>query len=158
MTMELLITCAKRMGSQLAEGDRLALQSWWAGQRARSHGLFTRLLALPDLDAESAIADHRAHRHRWYEQLADEVSIEEFASFLLENGWFPPFLPLALARGAAGRARDGAARVPELQPLRAPLSEAASVALRAARGMRDARAELEELRTGARRGAAEARE
>src|SRR5262249_55375710 len=94
MTMELLMTCAQRMGSQLPDRERRELRTWWAGQRSRSHGLFLRILALRDLDAESTIDDHRAHRHGWYEQLANEVSIDEFAAFLLENGSFPAFLPL----------------------------------------------------------------
>ena len=94
MTMELLISCAQHMGSQLPAREQRALKTWWAGQRARSHGLFRRIMELRDLDAESAIDSHRAHRHRWYEQLANEVSIDEFAAFLLENGSFPAFLPL----------------------------------------------------------------
>jgi hypothetical protein len=47
------------------------------------------------VDWISMILAHRAHRHPWYDLLANEVTLQEFATFMLENRSFPPFLPLA---------------------------------------------------------------
>jgi pyrroloquinoline quinone (PQQ) biosynthesis protein C len=90
----LLQACVKNIGSQLDEPEQRALLRWWEGKKRSSSRLCRELLALPGLDAERAIESHPAHRHRWYHQLASEVSIEEFAAFLLENWAFPAFLPL----------------------------------------------------------------
>jgi hypothetical protein len=52
------------------------------------------LLALPETQWEDLVYGHRAHRHAWYDKLAERATIAEFAAFLLENWAFPAFLPL----------------------------------------------------------------
>jgi hypothetical protein len=49
----------------------------------------------PAAEWTEAILEHRAHRHPWYDALATEVTLGEFATFMLENRRFPAFLPLA---------------------------------------------------------------
>jgi pyrroloquinoline quinone (PQQ) biosynthesis protein C len=80
--------------SQLEKDDDRALRDWWDLERKRSSPLTSALLARPESDWTTAIIEHPAHRHRWYDALADEVSVQEFATFLLENWAFPAFLPL----------------------------------------------------------------
>jgi len=93
-SLHLLRACVRRIGSHIDAPERQALLRWWEGKKRSSSRLCRELLALPGLDAERAIESHPAHRHRWYDQLAHEVSIDEFAAFLLENWAFPAFLPL----------------------------------------------------------------
>jgi hypothetical protein len=65
------------------------------GEKSKESATLARmLLATPETEWTGTILEHRAHRHRWYEQLADEAGVEEFAGFLLENWAFPAFLPL----------------------------------------------------------------
>jgi len=114
------------MGSQLAEPEQAALLGWWEGERRRSARLSRALFALPCLDAEQAILSHPAHHHRWYQQLASEVSIEEFAAFLLENQAFPAFLPL-VERTLAAQITDAgrAAMLRNIEDERLPVPHAA---------------------------------
>jgi hypothetical protein len=91
---ELLIKCVSRIESQLDQNDDLSLRQWREKERGRWKALTEALLSLPEDDWESIIIDHRAHRHPWYEQLAYEVSLREYATFFLENWALPSFLTM----------------------------------------------------------------
>jgi Iron-containing redox enzyme len=91
---DLLQVCSQRMASRLDEQYERALQAWWQEKRERSTPFIESLLARPDTDWMREILEHRAHRHAWYDELADRVSVQEYAAFLLENRNFPAFLPM----------------------------------------------------------------
>ena len=92
----LLDLCANNMDSgQLDTVSETALRAWWKLERARANPLVEALMSRPATEWTEAILEHRAHRHPWYDQLAKEVTLEEFATFMLENRRFPAFLPLA---------------------------------------------------------------
>jgi hypothetical protein len=91
---DLLQFCAQCMGSQLDDQHERALSAWWYEERGRCAAFAEAILSLPDADWAHAILEHRAHRHAWYDELADRVSLQEYAAFLLENRAFPAFLPL----------------------------------------------------------------
>jgi hypothetical protein len=80
---------------QLDTVDETALRDWWKLERARVDPLVGALMFLPATEWTEAILEHRAHRHSWYDVLATEVTLEQFATFMLENRRFPTFLPLA---------------------------------------------------------------
>lgn len=90
----LLQTCTRRLGSRLDADDEAALRRWWDRIRPHAVPLAGFLCGQPDDEWGTIIEAHRAHRHPWYEQLAEEVSIRQFAAFLLENSAFPAFLHL----------------------------------------------------------------
>jgi len=92
----LLDFCLNNMESgQLDTVGETALRSWWKLQRERVEALVEALIFRPATEWTEAILEHRAHRHPWYDALATEVTLEEFATFMLENSRFPTFLPLA---------------------------------------------------------------
>ena len=92
----LLDFCSNNMESgRLDTVGETALRSWWKLQRERADALVEALVARPATEWTEAILEHRAHRHPWYDALAKEVTLEEFATFMLENRRFPAFLPLA---------------------------------------------------------------
>src|SRR5215831_4668588 len=92
----LLDFCWNKMDSgQLEIVGEMALRGWWNRHRARVDSLVGALMSRPATEWTEAILEHRAHRHPWYDALATEVTLEEFARFMLENGRFPAFLPLA---------------------------------------------------------------
>ncbi len=91
---DLLHSCVQHIGSQLAGKDERALADWWHEERERSAPVAGAILARPDAEWERAMFEHPAHRHPWYDALADKVSIGEYATFLLENNAFPAFLTL----------------------------------------------------------------
>lgn len=62
-----------------------------AGQSSR---LTERFLATPISGWDGLIADHAAHKHSWYDYIAEEITIDEMAVFLLENVHYPVFLRL----------------------------------------------------------------
>jgi Iron-containing redox enzyme len=72
-----------------------ALRRWWTGESERADYVTKYLIALPEAQWTQVILEHRAHLHPWYDVLANDATIEEFAAFMLENRWFPAFLPLA---------------------------------------------------------------
>jgi pyrroloquinoline quinone (PQQ) biosynthesis protein C len=91
---DLLQVCVQCMDSQLDEECERALRAWWHQERERSASLVEGILAQPASEWMDAILEHRAHRHPWYDELAERVSVQEYAAFLLENRAFPAFLPL----------------------------------------------------------------
>ena len=92
----LLDLCANNMDSgQLPTAGETALQGWWKLESARAKPLVEELMSRPATEWTEAILEHRAHRHPWYDALAKEATLEEFAMFMLENRRFPAFLPLA---------------------------------------------------------------
>src|SRR5215813_2761645 len=92
----LLDLCSSNIESgQIDRATAIALRGWWKLERERADPLVARLMSRPVTEWTAAILEHRAHRHPWYDALAKEVTLEEFATFMLENRRFPSFLPLA---------------------------------------------------------------
>ena len=91
---DLLRTCVRGMGSQLSAPEQIALRRWWTMHQRRSGPLATKLLAQPESTWTDAVLRHRAHRHVFFDELAERANVVEFASFLLENWALPPFLKL----------------------------------------------------------------
>jgi len=92
----LLDLCWNNMeAGQLDTAAETALRGWWKLERERADPLVESLMSRPATEWTEAILEHRAHRHPWYDALATEVTLEEFATFMLENSRFPTFLPLA---------------------------------------------------------------
>lgn len=91
----LLQRCAESMaGGRLADAEMQSLHGWWKPQRERAAGLVELFKGLPIEAWSDAILAHRSHRHPWYDWLATEVTLREFATFMLENRYFPSFLLL----------------------------------------------------------------
>ena len=91
----LLQRCAEGMASGwLADAEMQSLHGWWKPQRERAAGLVELFKGLPIEAWSDAILAHRSHRHPWYDWLATEVTLREFATFMLENRYFPSFLLL----------------------------------------------------------------
>jgi heme oxygenase-like protein len=90
----LLRACVRGMGLQLSAVEKSALHRWWTAQQRRAAPLVTELLAQSESAWIVAVLQHRAHRHAFYEELAERADIVEFARFLLENWALPPFLTL----------------------------------------------------------------
>jgi hypothetical protein len=92
----LLDLCSNKMESgQLDKAAETALRDWWKLERECADPVVEALMSRPASEWTEAILEHRAHRHPWYDALANEVTLEEFATFMLENRRFPAFLPLA---------------------------------------------------------------
>jgi len=92
----LLDLCYDRLTSgKLTRAGEVALRAWWKPEKERVHPDVEALMSRPTTEWTDAILEHRAHRHPWYGVLATEVTVEEFATFMLENRRFPAFLPLA---------------------------------------------------------------
>ncbi|HUD25017.1 MAG TPA: iron-containing redox enzyme family protein [Burkholderiaceae bacterium] len=91
---ELLRECARCLGSgsHLSARHELALRRWWDAEQVRSATLAEALGA--SAAWTHTIVEHRAHRHPFYDELAESADTPEFAEFLLENWAFPAFLPL----------------------------------------------------------------
>src|SRR5215475_1742928 len=91
---QLLHACVRGMGSQLSLREEAALRRWWTIQHWRSHPLAMELLARREPAWTDAVLQHRAHRHAFFDGLAEHADVPEFARFLLENWALPPFLRL----------------------------------------------------------------
>lgn len=93
---DLLARCAAAFpGGHVTAEEAEALQAWWRSALDRAMPLAEELRDAPVERWTGVVLDHPAHRHDWYHLLADEVTLEEFAGFMLENRHFPAFLPLA---------------------------------------------------------------
>src|SRR5262249_46013147 len=91
---DLMRACVHGMGSPLTAREELALRRWWTVQQRRSAPLATELLAQPESAWTHAVVQHRAHRHAFFDELAERAEVGDFAQFLLENWALPPFLKL----------------------------------------------------------------
>jgi len=95
--MRFLRVCATRLREGSAEfeaHERDALHRFHERVRAISEPIRAAFLREPVEHWEQAILAHRSHRHAWYDSLANEVSVREYAAFFLENGAFPSFQKL----------------------------------------------------------------
>lgn len=72
-----------------------------------------RFLAAPISDWEELIAGHIAHRHEWYDFIANGITIDEMAAFLLENAQYPVFLRLLEGIRSVQISEDATAAVDE---------------------------------------------
>src|SRR5215510_10482765 len=89
------LCCNSMQAGRLTSDGEAALRGWWNCQKERVNPLAEALVSRPVAEWIAVILEHRAHRHPWYDALAWEVTLEEFARFMLENHRFPAFLPLA---------------------------------------------------------------
>jgi Iron-containing redox enzyme len=91
----LLLRCAEGMvNGRLADADMQSLRHWWKPHRERAELLVEWLMDHSIEEWSDAILHHRSHRHPWYDWLATQVTLREFATFMLENRYFPSFLLL----------------------------------------------------------------
>jgi hypothetical protein len=92
----LLDLCCDHLESgQLGPTGAAALRRWWSTEQESATALTEALVSQPTAEWTGAILEHRAHKHPWYDALARDVTLGEFACFMLENRSFPAFLPLA---------------------------------------------------------------
>jgi len=92
---DLLQRCADQLdGEQLDAADRNLLEQWNSRVRWLATETIEQFVATPLADWESLITAHAAHRHVWYDFFRDDITIDEAAAFLLENGNYPAFLRL----------------------------------------------------------------
>ncbi len=108
---DLLKACEARLGSQPDAEEERALRHWWDVQKERSRSLATALIGQDEGEWTGTIVEHRAHRHPWYDYLALRATVEEFATFILENSPLPAFLPLVERTLAAQICEQGRAAV-----------------------------------------------
>ena len=108
---DLLKTCQQRITTHPDAEEERTLRLWWNGQRDRSSPLATALIEQSEDGWTSTILEHRAHRHSWYDYLAHEASVQEFAGFILENSPLPAFLPLVERTLAAQICDDSRAAI-----------------------------------------------
>ena len=93
--LRLLDHCAAAMDTaRLDPEDELALRAWWRPQRERADALVATFVAHPVKRWTDITLSHRSHGHRWYDVLARDATLDEFATFMLENRTFPAFLPM----------------------------------------------------------------
>lgn len=90
----LLQACVEQLGTALSPTHGRSLRTHAQAGAGHAAPLTRDLLALPETQWGEVILAHRAHGHRWYDALAERVSIRAFATFLMENWAFPPFLPM----------------------------------------------------------------
>jgi hypothetical protein len=91
---ELLTRCSAQLGGSLDESERAALLGWHEQLEPTAAPSTEHLMsAAPERWSEVILA-HRAHTHRWYDHLANEIDLDGFAVFLLENRYFPAFIPM----------------------------------------------------------------
>jgi hypothetical protein len=91
----LLERCAAHMTAKRIDPvDQALLRRWNAGLEYETDPLTRALVHADTRSWDSMITAHEAHRHYWYEFVRDEITIDEFAGFLLENVHYPSFLCL----------------------------------------------------------------
>lgn len=105
--VELLRSCVACMQRGLDPREEQALRRRAETIDRRAATTATSLLALRETQWEDLVYGHRAHRHSWYDELAERATIADFAAFLLENWAFPAFLPLLERTRAAQVAEAG---------------------------------------------------
>jgi hypothetical protein len=91
---DLLQVCVERLKTRLDDEQERALRAWWTTEGRSSEPLAKTLIAQPEAEWDALITQHRAHRHPWYDYLAQQSTVQEFAAFILENSPLPAFLPL----------------------------------------------------------------
>jgi hypothetical protein len=92
---DLLKRCAEKLAMEQPDArDLELLEEWNVSVRHRSMALAQRFLSTPPEDWEELITQHDAHRHVWYDLFSDELTIDEIATFMLENRHYPAFLRL----------------------------------------------------------------
>jgi hypothetical protein len=108
---DILQVCVDRQKTQLEHEEERALRLWWTGERRRSEALANAFIAQPEAEWDASIADHIAHRHGWYDYLAQQATVREYAAFILENSPLPAFLPLVERTLQAQICEEGRAAV-----------------------------------------------
>ena len=91
---ELLKTCSQQQGSVLATATAQTLASWHQQTFTRPSAFLSHLLVTNPLQWDEAISSHPAHIHQWYNFISDTIDIDNMASFLLENAYYPTFMVL----------------------------------------------------------------
>ena len=94
-TADLLKRCAEKLAvEQLATADLDLLEQWNTRVKPRFAEVLERFLTTPLPYWEELVVQHDAHEHAWYDFFSDDITIDEAAEFLLENQYYPAFLPL----------------------------------------------------------------
>jgi hypothetical protein len=93
--------------------DRILLRRWNAVLEHETDPLARRLATIAPAEWDAAVSAHEAHRHYWYDFVEDEITIDEMAGFLLENGHYPSFLALLERIRAAQFLGDARAAIDE---------------------------------------------
>ncbi|MBB3060607.1 iron-containing redox enzyme family protein [Microbulbifer rhizosphaerae] len=91
---ELLKTCAEQLGSSLPTEFAEILIRWRQQTFTAPSPFLKELLATNPIQWDKSIAAHRAHSHPWYDFISSTIDIDNMASFLLENKYYPTFIAL----------------------------------------------------------------
>ncbi len=89
----------------------MSLERWWDAERERDRAASQAIAARDDADWGAAVSNHVAHRHEFYEHLAEALTVQEYASFLLENWAYPSFLGLVSKTLAVQKTERGRAAI-----------------------------------------------
>jgi hypothetical protein len=93
--VSLLERCAANLkAARVNAMDQTLLRRWNAGLEHETDAYALRLSAMGPAGWDAAVTGHEAHRHYWYDFVRDEITLDEMAAFLLENGNYPSFLAL----------------------------------------------------------------
>ena len=110
----LLRRCASALADGRLSADESALvRTWGKGIEQGTAAVAERFHSAPISDWDWLISEHAAHRHQWYDFIADEITIDEMAVFLLENAHYPVFLRLLEAIRSIQICEDATAAVDE---------------------------------------------
>lgn len=114
----LLSVCSKQLGASLDTKASAELKDWHTQfylqqSTPENCGFFEELSSVPAEQWEALIERHRAHKHPWYDYIAQEITIDEMASFLLENQYYPTFIELLKKIEDIQFIEDGRAAVKE---------------------------------------------
>jgi hypothetical protein len=104
---QLLVSCHTAWPDLPATPEAQELDAWWRAQIDFAAPRIAQLIGEP-LDAwETVVTGHRAHRHAWYDQVANTASLDEIAAFFWENRLLPPFSSLVARTFAAQLTESG---------------------------------------------------
>jgi Iron-containing redox enzyme len=93
--VSLLERCSANLKSRrVVAMDETLLRRWNAGLEHETDAFTACLTATATTAWDGVVTEHEAHRHYWYDFVQDEITIDEMAIFLLENGHYPAFLTL----------------------------------------------------------------
>ena len=90
---ELLVQCAQHSEDRLPRENELALVGWFEARCKTTPSMAAFAAAAPP-EWEQMVLEHPAHQHAWYDYIENGVTLDEVATFLLENRHYPVFLRL----------------------------------------------------------------
>ncbi len=89
---KLLETCAQHLGVDINDANKSALVQRCKLISQQNEILKNKILETTPIHWEKIINDHKAHHHEWYNFISKEITLDEFAGFMLENKYWPTFL------------------------------------------------------------------